>query len=404
MRLSNLGSLKTRAVTLLKKPIILHPRGVTRLHPGGVKYDAIVLGAGIAGLSSALALAKRGKKVLLLGRKGLRGESSPAAAGILDPLLEMKPSSPLLKLSLEAHTRYPAFIRDLAAKTHRDVGYAKTGLLYGALSDSEGKILRERYQWQKKKGFPVRWMSADAARSWQPSLSSRLKAALFYPTIAKVHPAKLMASLSQFARKEGVRILKFSEEKDIRLEIRDKKVTGVRVQRNFFHAPAVIHATGSWAGADSFLKLRLPVIPARGQILVLRGPLAISTILHSLDGAYIVPWKKNRYLIGSTVEFVGFKPQVTAQGMRDILRRVEALAPAVRRLKRVTSWAGLRPFSEDKLPLIGPTPIRGLYLATGYYRSGILIGPYVGNLLAKGILSGKMPFVLTPFSPMRFQK
>lgn len=363
------------------------------------ELDAVILGAGIAGLGCALALARAGRKVLLLGKKNRRGESSPAAAGILDPLLEMKPGGPLLKLSLAAFRRYPLFIRELKRQTGADADYVKTGILYAAKNGAEAKILKRRYLWQKRLGFSIRRMMRQEMLKFQPALSDRVLFGIHYPAIGKVNPAKLVALMSRWVKKLDGRILKFPKEP--RVVLKKNRVRGVAVGGRFFESAVVINAAGSWAGSRHF-KIRPPVRPVRGQILLLKGQARISTILHSLDGAYIVPWGTGKYLVGSTVEFVGFKPEVTAEGIRDIRQRAEALAPGIRPLKRMDAWAGLRPLPKDRMPILGATRVKGLYVATGYYRSGILIGPYAGYLLAKGILSGKMPPELEPFSPQRF--
>jgi glycine/D-amino acid oxidase-like deaminating enzyme len=133
----------------------------------------------------------------------------------------------------------------------------------------------------------------------------------------------------------------------------------------------------------------------------LKGRLPISTIVHSLDGIYIVPWGRGEYLVGSTVERAGFKPHPTKAGIQKIMKGAARLLPAIADLKTKTAWAGLRPLAKNRFPLIGPTPVRGYYWAAGYYRSGILIGNFVGKLLAQGILSGKWPRLLAPFSPLK---
>ena len=80
-----------------------------------------------------------------------------------------------------------------------------------------------------------------------------------------------------------------------------------------------------------------------------------------------------------------------------------ALIPKLWELKRVRAWTGLRPFSKSKRPMIGPTRIPGLYLSIGFYRSGILIGPLAGELLAEWILSGRAPEILKPFDPRKIR-
>ena len=186
------------------------------------------------------------------------------------------------------------------------------------------------------------------------------------------------------------------------LVARGKKVFGIRLGGVIFESPVVVNATGSWAGRNRQLGLRFPVVPVRGQIVVVRGgPLRVSSVLHAVGGNYIVPWEPKEYLLGTTVERKGFQSRVTSEGVRAILKNVQKLVPRIRKCRMVRSWAGLRPYSKDQLPFIGPTSVRGLYAATGFYKSGILIGCYVGELLAKGIVSGKWPRVLKPFDPRR---
>ena len=120
-----------------------------------------------------------------------------------------------------------------------------------------------------------------------------------------------------------------------------------------------------------------------------------------MDGGYIVPWDPGTLLLGSTVERAGFKAKTTAKGLRSIRRRTEKIVPGLKTARIVTSWAGLRPFPEDRLPIIGPAAVKGLYRAAGYYRSGILISGLAGALLARGIVTGRMPRRLKPFSPNR---
>ena len=85
----------------------------------------------------------------------------------------------------------------------------------------------------------------------------------------------------------------------------------------------------------------------------------------------------------------------------DELSRATRLMPALGKLPMVTSWAGLRPATPDRLPYLGKGPVDGLIVATGHYRNGILLAPITAELVAD-LLAGQPPSVdLAPFNPLR---
>lgn len=367
------------------------------------RYDCVILGRGVAGLGCAVALAESGQKILLIGKKNLKGEATPASAGILDPLLEMRSRHPLLSLTLAAFARYPAFIRRLEKQTGVKTGFKKTGMIYVAFSQKDESVLKAWYAWQKKITLPVRRLEQKKLFQLQKGLNPFIRGALYYPTLAKVNPRKLKKALFERARHLKVDVLEMSQ--PIRMSFSGRAISGVRIQNKFYGTSRVIVASGSWSGLLPLPRFKIPVRPIRGQISILKSKIPVRHIFHSLRGGYIVPWENHCALIGSTVESVGFNPRVTQKGIRGIESKAIRMLPFLKRAQRADSWAGLRPKSRDGLPVIGVSPqVRGLYFATGYYRSGILIGAYAGELLAKGILSGKMPTLLKPFSPDRFLK
>jgi glycine oxidase len=179
-------------------------------------------------------------------------------------------------------------------------------------------------------------------------------------------------------------------------------------------AKQVVIAAGSFCGsiadaaheADSQLQPQLrqyaPVHPVRGQMLALRSEtVQLKKVLRSQHG-YLVPRRDGRIIAGSTLEDAGFVKQVTPQGVRQILDAALELAPALADAKIVEEWSGLRPGTPDLLPIIGPTDIAGLWLATGHYRNGILLAPATAKIIRDWIVNGKSDFKAESFSPLRF--
>ena len=106
---------------------------------------------------------------------------------------------------------------------------------------------------------------------------------------------------------------------------------------------------------------------------------------------------------GATVEDVGFRPTTTRRGLAWLRRMARGLVPALRYGEVASAWAGLRPGSPDGYPIIGRLPGKdNVYVATGHFRNGILLGPITGKLIAQLITGGKTETPLAPFSAARF--
>ena len=360
-------------------------------------YDTIVIGAGIAGLSVARELAKMKQRVLVLEKDVKGGQTSRAAAGIIDPYTEAKEETPLFRLGLQAFDLYPSFLQELGEKVTSYVEFEKMGVLYLALKQEDEDYLNDRLPWQKKQEIPVQPVSAEKIRRMEPGVSKKVRNGVFYPEISKLNAAKLTEAVLQSTQAAGVEI-KISQS-DVSVWEEKDKVRGVHNGGQKIESGTVVLAAGCWSGLDQKLGLKIKVHAVRGQIFILKAGTPCPThILHTTRYAYIVPWPNNRLLVGSTLESnIGFENKVTPEGKEDILNRASEILEEIRSLPIETSWAGLRPFADPGMPLIGPTPIKGLFLATGYYRSGILISPLVGKLLAQGITSGNFSPLLEPF-------
>jgi glycine oxidase len=120
------------------------------------------------------------------------------------------------------------------------------------------------------------------------------------------------------------------------------------------------------------------------------------------DRGYLVPRHEGRIVAGSTLEDVGFDKSLTAGGIRKILDATIELAPKIADARIVETWTGLRPGSPDNLPIIGPTDIEGLFIATGHYRNGILLAPVTAKIVRDWVRRGQMPASSEIFSPLRF--
>jgi len=186
------------------------------------------------------------------------------------------------------------------------------------------------------------------------------------------------------------------------LIVESGRVAGVATPGGDVRAPVVIEAMGAWAALLPGDPSPPPMEPVRGQILVYPSPGLLRHVLCTARG-YIVPRADGRMIAGSTLERAGFDKSVTAEGRDTITRIVLEIAPALRGRQPFDSWAGLRPGTPDRLPVVGPGALAGLFHATGLYRSGILLGPLVGEAVARMAMGSDPGIDLAAFSPDRFR-
>ncbi len=145
-----------------------------------------------------------------------------------------------------------------------------------------------------------------------------------------------------------------------------------------------------------------PVRPAKGQMISLVCPEAsIERVLWG-DDIYLVPRNDGRILAGATVEYAGFDKTLTAGGQKKLLSAAIELAPALENARMEEAWAGLRPDSPDHLPILGPTDLQGLVIATGHFRSGVLLTPITAKLVREWITVGNVSTDWERYSPLRF--
>jgi glycine oxidase len=181
------------------------------------------------------------------------------------------------------------------------------------------------------------------------------------------------------------------------------RCTGLFLQNGKIEARWTIIAAGSFSAAIEGVASYAPVRPAKGQMVALRAEdVSIERVLWS-EKVYLVPRNDGRILAGATVEYAGFDKRTTAGAIAKILSAAIDLAPGLANAHIEETWAGLRPDSPDHLPILGPTDLDGLLIATGHFRSGILLTPITARLVCEWITEQRVSVDWDRFSPLRFQ-
>jgi glycine oxidase len=339
-----------------------------------------VVGAGICGLGIAWRLAAAGAEVEVFDRGAAGRGATWAAAGMLAAGVEAEPGEEaLLPLTLLGRETWPAFAADLEAASGIDVGYRSEGTLVVAPTRDDAARLRATYDYQKGLGLDHEWLTPAEARRREPYLGPNLAGAVFS---AKDHQV-------------------------------DNRAVGRALRAAFLAAGGSLHegrvvvlAAGAHSPDLPGLPeaARPPVRPVKGQMLALDMPPDSPILTHVVwgPGLYLVPRLSGRLLVGATVEEKGYDESITAGGVFSLLEAAWRALPAIEELPIAETWVGFRPTSRDDAPILGPTSLDGLFVATGHHRNGILLAPVTADLVSRAILTGALPEPLRPFTIDRF--
>ncbi|MCX4761343.1 glycine oxidase ThiO [Streptomyces sp. NBC_01275] len=367
------------------------------------------MGGGIIGLVTAWRAAQRGFATAVVDPKP-GGGAARTAAGMLAAVTELHHGEQtLLGLNLASARRYPDFAAELTDLTGHDLGYRRCGTLAVALDSDDRAHLRELHTLQRQSGLESEWLSGRECRRLEPLLAPGVRGGLRVDGDHQIDPRRLAGALVAACERAGVVFHRAWAE---RLSLAGERATGVVTRDGTtLAAGQVVLAAGSLSGRLEGVPPDVlpPVRPVKGQVLRLTvppryAPFLSRTVRAVVRGSqvYLVPRENGELVVGATSEELGWDTTVTAGGVYGLLRDAHELVPGITELPLTETRAGLRPGSPDNAPLLGPTGLDGLLLATGHYRNGVLLTPVTGDALAHALATGELPDEARPFTPRRF--
>ncbi|MCK5509893.1 MAG: FAD-binding oxidoreductase [Desulfobacterales bacterium] len=389
--------------------------GKKRKHLGRQNSPHIVIiGGGVIGTSIAYHLAKLEARVTLIEKKDLASGSSGACDGLV--FMQSKKPGIHLSLAMESLKQFEALQKELPT----DIEFKKTGGIVVIETDAEYRAMKKFTSEQQAIGLDVRLLSQQQVLKKEPFLSPNIIGSTFSPLDAQVNPINLTLGFALAARRNHARIINHANVLGIRTK--NNCVTGVVTTQGNFDADIVVNAAGSMAGLVSdMVGISMPVQPRRGQIVVTNAGKPV--LNHCLISAKYIAAKydpsladktgqgismeqadNGNLLLGSTREFVEFNKENTMSGIRKILKQTAAVLPVLENFHVIRAFAGLRPYTPDGLPILGPVrSLNGFFMAAGHEGDGIALSPVTGDLMASMLLGHKTHIPLDAFSPDRFE-
>ncbi len=373
----------------------------------------LIIGAGVIGLSIAWTLAKKGVKVTILEEGAVGRDASWASAGMLAPRIQLDVSEPgvgksaleVLKLEMASKDLWKEFSTKLEMDSGMPTGYKLGGSLTVAFNKAEEEDLGAQLNFNRKAGLMMEWKSSKEAVELEPKLSRNVTAATYSPDDGLVDPRSVLLALKEAFLRAGGEIRENSPVTSI--EVGSGKVKGVVIRGELLPDEQVIVAAGAWSGTFLGLPTKAlpPIRPIKGQLMAARLDRRSPLLKHIVfrTSQYYFPRTEERMIIGATFEDVGFDTEITAGGLLELLVQVAETFPEVVHLPVIETWVGLRPRSSDDLPILGPTEIEGLTIATGHFHIGIVLTPITARDISECILANRVPETIRNFGIDRFQ-
>jgi len=348
-------------------------------------WDLIIAGGGIIGLSLALELRKHGASVLVLD-KGEPGQEASWAAGGMIANCGDESAAALKPLADASAAMYPEFAAEIEDASGLRIDLRSNGTLLFLASS------------QKLNDIPGSQALPEPISELEPELAAGDRGVTFLAE-RSVGPRLLVEAVLKAGRHRGVEVRHGEHVTGIQLD--GTKCCGVVTAKTSYTAAQVVNCAGAWAG--SIAPYKFPTRPVKGQMVSFVMPKRnlLQHVVRSPE-IYLIPRSDGRLLAGATVEEAGFDKRTVPETIQKLEQAAIAMLPPLQGARILEAWAGLRPGTPDALPILGPTPTPGYFVATGHYRDGILLAPVTARLMTQVLLNEPLRFDISAFTASRF--
>ena len=370
-----------------------------------VGTEVAIVGGGIVGCATAYFLAKEGIGVTIIEKESVASCASGFSAGLLNPLHGNGIPGPIEALARESFQMHLTLADEVLEETGIDPEMHTMTSVWLAFDEEQASEFQDLAQLAGRLAdYSAAWLDAREVQALEPRLSPHIMRGMCVEGLKHVTSYQYTLGLLQAAEKYGATI----RHGTVRgLKRTNGRVSSVEMENDDLACDKVVLAMGPWTGqAESWLGIRVPVGPLKGQILRLElpGP-ALRHTFYPSGGGYISPKPDGLTWVGTTEESVGFDDRPTPEARQTIMEGLLGVLPELAESRLALQTACLRPVSDDGLPIVGEVPgSEGVYLATGAGRKGILLAPAMARATADLVATGRTAMPVEAFSPARFAR
>ncbi len=371
----------------------------------------MVIGGGIIGCACAYYLSRAGLGVHLVEKGALASGSSKACQSHV-VLWEQ----PEINLRLGRASR--ALYEQLSQELPFDIEYCQTGSLAVVEKPDDWPAFERSVRSLQAFGLNCSLLGAEDIARLEPNLAPDLAGGASFPEDGQVNPIYATLAMAQAARRNGVKVCPFVEVTGIE-QSPSGRVAAVNTTAGRISTRAVVNAAGAWsAEIGRMVGVDIPIKPRRGHIAVTEPvPLNLMQCKIILAAGYMQTLKaggvaiaaniqqvrNGNIILGSSREFIGFDRSVSPDVIQSMVARNLRFMPALRGVHAIRAYAGLRPYSPDLVPIIGPVDgVDGFYVASGHEGAGITMGPITGKLICQMLTGDKPALPVQQLSLSRF--
>lgn len=379
--------------------------------------DVVVIGGGIIGASIAYYGSKAGLDITVLEKKELAsGTSSRCDGNILaidkDPGFDSQ-------MSLKSQQLVHELDKDLEVSFE----YRNPGSILVCENDAEMEAANQWVSRQQAAGLNFKMLDRADLRNESKYFADDLYGGLECKTDSTVNPYMLTYSMFYNAEKQGAKVHTHTEVKNMTRDASGKFI--IETNNGTYSANQVVNAGGVWAPRiGEMLELDIPIFPRKGQLIVasrqqpvgLRKVMEFGYLISKFGGQRSVdpmtekygvalvfePTEAQNFLIGSSRQFAGYDTKVDYEVIKYIAKRAVRFYPKIADMTVIRTYAGLRPWTEDHLPIISRVDhIPGYYIAAGHEGDGISLAAVTGKLIEE-MLADKETCI--PIEPLRIER